>query len=149
MADLVASQLERFTTGLAHHVAGQFANLDFWLAEVTHALAVLDGYRRRFDVISEGQAKWVEAHDTRVPIGGFCPMCAGRCEFYSLEKPGPPTRMFSSDRDDARRRLKDAAYYFVLRYYRMGLLTEAGVRDACAKVGTSVDPTDLRRPRAE
>ncbi len=35
-ATLLASQLERLATAGAHQIAGQFANLEFWLAEAVH-----------------------------------------------------------------------------------------------------------------
>lgn len=147
LADLVASQLEKFTHGYAHHVAGQFANLEFWLAEASHALGVLNGYQGRFEAMAAAQHGWVEAHNTQLYEGGYCRICGGVCEFDVKRTPSPPRRMASSDRDEAIRRLKDAVYYFLLRCFRMGLLDEAGVRTACERVGTSVDRRDLRRKR--
>ena len=44
MAKLVADQLSRFVTLRPHQLAGQAANLDFWLAQVRHALGGIDGY---------------------------------------------------------------------------------------------------------
>lgn len=37
MAGLVAGQLARFVTLNRHQLAGQVANLEFWLAQVRHA----------------------------------------------------------------------------------------------------------------
>ena len=48
MAKLIANQLSRFVTLNRHQLAGQAANLDFWLAQVGHGLAVIDGYGMRF-----------------------------------------------------------------------------------------------------
>ena len=48
LAKLVADQLARFVTLNRHQLAGQVANLDFWLDQVRHGLAVVDGYGRRF-----------------------------------------------------------------------------------------------------
>lgn len=144
-AERVASQLERFTTGYAHHVAGHFANLEFWLSEAAHALEVLRDYPRRFETLCEAQVGWVQAHGTRVFEGGYCNICGGVCEFDEKRTPHRPKRASSAERDAATRRLKDAVYQFVLRCYRMRLLDEAGVRAACDRVSTSVEPGDLER----
>ncbi len=48
LAELVTRQLSRLVTLNQHQLAGQVANLGFWLAQVQHALAVIDGYGVRF-----------------------------------------------------------------------------------------------------
>lgn len=141
-ANAVADQLEKFTTSYVHHLAGQVANLDFWLEEVGHALRVIDGYQRRFTLMRDAQSAWVTAHGT--VVHGYCPICRGACEFGAAAPP-PPTRIASQELDAARRRLKDAAYQFLLRCHRAGLLDEISLRAACARVGTSVDDADLER----
>ncbi len=142
-ADNVASQLERFTTAYAHHVVGQFANLDFWLGEVNHARRAIDDYEVRFNRMVNHQQEWIDSHDTKV--GSFCPQCGGACELEEkLKRPAPPSRFPSSERDQAQSRLKDAAYHFLLRCFRMKLLDEAALRKACDGIGTGVDPTDLK-----
>ena len=141
-ANAVAEQLEKFTTGYAHHVVGQHANLEFWLGEARRALDTLDGYGERFRKMAEAQKSWIEAHDTQV--GEFCPLCGGACDLTpKMQKPRAPSRYRSSELAAATRRLKDAAYYFLLRCYRMSLLDEAELRAACAGLGTSVDLADL------
>ena len=62
-----------------------------------------------------------------------------------MRTPPAPKRVSSSERDKATRRLKDAAYHFVRRCYRMSLLDEDEFRSACERVGTSVDLSDLER----
>jgi hypothetical protein len=109
-AEALAKQFDKFTTSWLHHLVGQFANLDFWLEEASHALKVLDH---------------------------------GACEF-GRETPRPPTRIASRDLDAARRRVKDSTYQLLLRCHRAGLLDEAALRVACARVGTSVDLADLK-----
>lgn len=146
-AELVAQQLEKFTTSYSHHLVSQFANLEFWLDEVRHAVDVIDGYSRRFVTMRDAQREWVEAHGTMVP-SPFCPICRGECEFGGPQKPEPPVRIPSQDLDAARRRVKDAAYKLLLRGHRAGLLDEEAVRAACERVGTSVDPSDLDDARA-
>lgn len=143
-ADKVATQLEKFSTGYAHHVVGQHANLEFWIGEAKHALDALDGYGERFERMASAQKAWVEAHGTRV--GSFCPLCGGACELEEkTAKPPRPTRFPSSERAKATRRLKDAAYHFLRRCYRMRLLDEPEFRTACARLDTSVDLADLKR----
>src|SRR3954471_14676429 len=64
MAKLVAEQLSRFVTLNPHQLAGQVANLDFWLAEVRHALAAIEGYGMRFVRMEAAQEQYVAAHGT-------------------------------------------------------------------------------------
>src|SRR5262245_28135841 len=64
MAKLVADQLSRFVTLNRHQLAGQVANLDFWLAQVRHALAVIEGYGSRFVRMHAAQEQYVTQHGT-------------------------------------------------------------------------------------
>lgn len=143
-ANNVAAQLEKFTTGYAHHVVGQHANLDFWLGEASHALGAIEAYGERFKQMAAAQKEWVEAHGTKV--GSFCDRCGGACELEDkMNAPTRPTRFSSSEGDKTMRRLKDAAYHFARRCFRMNLLDESGFHAACERVGTSVDLADLKR----
>jgi len=143
-AEAVAATLERCTTAYAYQVAGQFANLEFWVGESIHALDALAGYDDRFASMSAAQEAWIGAHN--VVVGSYCPACKGQCEFDpELRPPRPPTRIPAKARDAATRRLKDAVYFFLLRCYRMNLLDEDALRDVCARVGTSVEAPDLVR----
>ena len=141
-ANLISSQLRRFTTGYAHHVVGQFANIDFWLQEVVDAQTTIDRYKYRFINIRDAQKDWVEMHNTR--IFNYCPICRGKCEFGD-EKPLPPKRMSSSELDKVRRALVDAMYYFLVRCYRMGLLNFETLKEKCDYIGTGIDPYDLEK----
>ncbi len=146
-AELLAEQLRRFHHGQAHHLAGQFANLDFWMSEVASALATLDGHNSRFERLRDAQSAWVEAHRTQVPVHGFCGICRGKCEFDDgeMQSPRPPKRLASRERTEARRALVDATYHLLTRFFRMGLLNETELRAHCEKVGTSIDPADIQR----
>lgn len=139
-ANAVASQLERLASGYVHHLVGHFANAEFWLDEVRHALKVLEDYEHRFQVLHAAQTKWIEDHGTLVPDP--CPICGGACEFGPV-KPAPPKRIPARERNGAVQRLRDAAYHFLLRSHRAGFLDREALRDACASVGTSVDLADL------
>ncbi len=146
-AELLTAQLTRFHHGRAHHLAGQFANLGFWMSEVESALATLDGHTARFEQLRDAQIAWVDAHKTKVPVHGFCGICGGKCEFdeSEVQTPRPPKRLATREKTEARRALVDATYYLLTRFFRMGLLDEAALRTNCDRVGTSIDPADLRR----
>lgn len=141
-ADMIAEQLKRFTSGYAHHVVGQFANLDFWWNEVQEALKAIDQYNTRFNRISDAQKTWVENHGT--VVYDYCPYCGGKCAFAD-GKPSAPRRTPSAELTEARRQLIDAAYYFIARCYRLGLLNEAELKQHCDAIGTSIDPADLKK----
>ena len=69
MAKLVADQLSRFVTLRPHQLAGQAANLDFWLAQVRHALSVIDGYGVRFIRLHAAQEQHVTSRRNIQLIG--------------------------------------------------------------------------------
>ncbi len=144
-ATLLAAQLQRFRHGYAHHLAGQFANLDFWMAEVESALAALDGHRGRFANLRDAQTAWIERHQTQVPVHGFCGICGGKCEFDdgSTQRPPRPKETASREKAEARRDLVDATYYLLVRFHRMGLLDDRELDSCCERIGTSIDPADL------
>lgn len=144
-ATLLAGQIQRFRHGYAHHLAGQFSNLDFWMAEVESALAALDGHRGRLEKLREAQADWVESHKTRVPVHGFCGICGGTCEFDDgrTQRPPQPRETASREKAEARRDLVDATYHLLTRFHRMGLLDDGALGVYCERIGTSIDPADL------
>lgn len=141
-ANRISEQLRRFTSGYAHHVAGQFANVDFWLDEVRSAQKTIDQYNVRFHNIRDAQKNWIAAHGT--VVYDYCPMCGGKCEL-SDGSPPPPKRTASSELDETRRQLVDSAYYFLTRCYRMELLNKEELEQKCASIGTSLDPNDLKK----
>jgi hypothetical protein len=143
-ANEVASMLEKFTTSHSYQVAGQFANLKFWISEALHALDALAGYENRFERLSAAQSEWIDAHN--VVVGSYCPMCKGQCEFDpDLKRPAAPTKIPSKERNNSVSRLKDAVYFFLLRCFRMNLIDENSLRDICNRVGTSVEARELVR----
>jgi hypothetical protein len=140
-ANLIAGQLERLATYNAHELAGQLPNLEFWLAEATHALAVIEDYPQRFARLHDAQVRWVDSHGTRVTFG-YCNYCGGPCCSDPV-KPAAPRRISSSEIDAARRAVRDGVYHLLLRLLRAGWIDEARVRAGCDQVGTSVDLNDL------
>lgn len=63
IAGLVAGQLTRFVTLNRHQLAGQVENLNFWLAEVHHALDMIDGYGVRFVRLHAAQERYVATYN--------------------------------------------------------------------------------------
>ena len=139
-ADLIAEQLRKFTGGYAHHIAGIYANIDFWLHEVREATKVIDNYNKRFCKLRDEQQLWVTAHGTEVYH--YCPFCGGKCEF-SNGTPSPPVRTSSSLLKEARKALIDAAYFFLIRCYHLNLLDNTTLKIHCESIGTSIEPSDL------
>src|SRR5262245_62134319 len=127
MAKLVADQLSRFVTLNRHQLAGQVANLDFWLAEVRHALAVIDGYGVRFVRLEAGQEQYVTTHDTKMSV--IDP--AGVTE----RRPPPPRRIPDRELQKARRVLAEAATRFLQRCRHEGLISEQQHSEACRGLG--------------
>ncbi len=142
-ANLVAEQLRKLTSGFAHHVAGQFANIDFWLHEVQASIKTIDEYNKRFNNIREGQKNWVDAHGTIVY--DYCQICGGKCELGNGKPPPPLVRVASNDLKEARKELVDSTYFFLLRCYRMSLLNKKMLETKCEEIGTSIDLSDLEK----
>ena len=141
-ANLISEQLKRFTNGYAHHVTGQFANIDFWLHEVQEAIKTIDEYNKRFNNMRDEQKKWVDSHGTAVY--DYCPICRGKCEFADGH-PSPPVREPFSELSTTRKNLVDSTYLLLLRCYRMGLLNKNTLETKCKEIGTSIDPSDLEK----
>jgi hypothetical protein len=139
MAKLVADQLSRFVTLNRHQLAGQVANLDFWLSQVRNGLEVIDGYGKRFQRLKVAQNKHVVAHHT-TEFELDDPCC-------TQGSPPQPHKVPGRELQDARRALCDAARRFLVRCYHEGFIEQAVVRQVCVDLGLGVDATDLR-PRA-
>src|SRR5262249_33605760 len=45
-----------------HQFAGHMANIDFWIDETRHCLAVIDGYNDRFEKLKWAQAEYERDH---------------------------------------------------------------------------------------
>ncbi len=141
-ANLISKHLRRFTSGYAHHVAGQFANIDFWLHEVQQSIKTIDEYNKRFNNIRDEQKKWVDSHGT--VVCDYCPICGGKCEL-SNGNPSPPVRVSSNELKATRKELVDSTYFFLLRCYRMRLLNKNILEKKCKEIGTSIDPSELEK----
>jgi hypothetical protein len=139
-ASLLARQLAALATRDAHQLAGQVANLEFWLGEARHVLATIDGYPARFRRLRDGQQAWVARHETRDRRP--CPYCGGKpCELAGT--PPPPTRTSSDDLEAARRAVRQGCYRLLLRLHSLALLDEPALEAACDSVGVTLEREDL------
>jgi hypothetical protein len=141
-AALIAEQIERLATQNMHQLAGQFANLDFWISEAVEAIRILDGYPGRFRRLRDAQVGWVTTHGTKV--SGYCAICGGACEF-GPETPEAPRRTPSDELTEAREAVRLAGRRYFLRLYRAHLLDEDAVRRACDDIGVGVETEDFVR----
>lgn len=57
MTEPLITTLEYQTGVQPPELAGYAANVDFWISEVRHRLALIDGYRQRFHLFAEAQAR--------------------------------------------------------------------------------------------
>ncbi len=141
-ANLLADQFRRFKSLHVHHLAGLFANVDFWLHEVEEACRAIDEYNQRFSKLREAQVAWVKGF--AVKEYRHCAICRGRCEFDD-GTPQPPRRTSSQALRAARDALREEARAFVLCCYRAGLMGEPELRAMCARIGTDLEPSELDR----
>lgn len=136
VATLLTNQLSKFITLNRHQLAGQVANLEFWIDEVRHCLGVIDGYPRRFEQLKEAQAKYVAEHGT---IDYLL-----EDEYLTTTSATPPRRVPHSELKEARRLLCDATYRLLIRGFNEGALTELMVRQTCRELGIGIEASDLR-----
>jgi hypothetical protein len=127
MAHLVADQLSRFVTLNRHQLAGQVANLDFWLAEVRHALAVIDGYGVRFVRMHGAQEQYVTGYGTTESVPDV--------DGYTERRASPPRRIADRELQKARRALTEATIKFLERCRREGFVSESELTNALGSLG--------------
>jgi hypothetical protein len=136
VAKLVDAQLARFVTLNRHQLAGQFANLDFWISEVHHALSMIDGYRKRFQQLRAAQTKYAKDHATTV-FALDDPCC-------TQTGPEPPRPIPDADLREARRSLCEITYRFLLRCFHESLIDEKALREICEGLNLGIASDDLR-----
>jgi hypothetical protein len=136
---ILAKTLQKFSTLNPHQLAGQTANLDFWLAEVQHATRVIDEYKARFETMKSAQMDEASKRGTQEwPL-------AYAYEDVIPSSASPPKRIPHTELQAARRELIDSAYRFLLRCHKAGILDETAFLAAVQSAGTSVDPADLSK----
>lgn len=127
VAKLVADQLSRFVTLNRHQLAGQVANLDFWLAQVRHALAVIDGYGVRFVRLHAAQEQYVVVHDTTE--------FTVAADYPTEKRAAPPRRVPDRELQAARRSLLEITSRFLERCRRDEMISEAQSAEARRELG--------------
>jgi hypothetical protein len=128
LAKLVTDQLSRFVTLNRHQLAGQVANLDFWLGEVRHALGVIDGYGVRFVRMHGAQEAYAARHGTKefvLDVDGYTPKVP----------PSPPRRIPDRELQKARKSLTEAVSRLLQRCQRDGLISEQQMSEASRGLG--------------
>jgi hypothetical protein len=135
IANALVATLRMFQSLNRHQFAGNAANVEFWIDEAKHCLDVVDGYRTRFDAIKKAQADYVAKHQT-VTTG------YGDDGYRSI--PPAKSNLSEQERKQIRKDIVAAAYAFVIRAFKEGLIAEKHVRELVARIGASVDPADLR-----
>jgi hypothetical protein len=138
---LLTAQLVKFTTLNRHQLAGQVANLEFWIAEARHCLAVIDGYGQRFERMKAAQQEYVVQHQTKQ----FPPDDPSDPWPQPALPPLPPRRIRDSELKQARDELCDAAYRFLVRSHNDGFIDEASLQRECDRLGVGIERSDLRR----
>ncbi len=128
LAAMVANQLERFVTLRPHQLAGQVANLDFWLLQVRHAVETLEGYGVRYVRMEGTQQGYAAQHGVSVTTLNYDGDPVS-------EPPHPPRRIPDRELQKARRELLAAAERFLNRCRDEGLLSDAEFVRACQNVG--------------
>src|SRR5262245_2446149 len=108
IADILANQLERLSTFNPHQLAGQIANLDFWLNEVRHAQDIIDSYRNRFERMKATEKQFISDHGTKVVYPEVS---------MGLTTPVLPRRVPDDELQSSRHRLCEAFYQFLIRAY--------------------------------
>ncbi len=136
IAQALIDQLNSFATLGRYQLVGHLAILDFWLAEVRHALDLVDNYKPRFEKVRAAQKRYVAERETIR---------------FDIDDPSsiqgtvvPPLRMPTAELRDARAHLCDALYRFLLRCYHEGVLDEVLLRDTCQSLEIRVDAADLQ-----
>jgi hypothetical protein len=131
LARLVSGQLSRLATLNRHQLAGQAANLDFWVGQARHALEALDGYGARFVRMHAAQEQHVSAHGTtEYALGVDCP---------TARRAAPPRRVPDRELREARQALVEAAYRFLARCRKEGLVSLAQLAAARETLGVGSD----------
>jgi hypothetical protein len=100
-----------------NQLAGHAANLDFWVSEAKHCLAVTDGYQDRFGRLRAGQAEYEKQHNTRPNAS--------------------PIRRGTKDqaRQELRQSVSKAIERFLSRCSREHLLSERSLEAAFSELG--------------
>ena len=117
----LTATLNHSVTLPVHQLSGHCANIDFWLSEVRHRLAVIDGYRDRFQRMKDAQDTYQRQHTS-----------------FS----GGPLKRSTKDheRNQVRRNLVAAIERFLVRCQKDGLIDNSQFEASFESLGLSVPP---------
>lgn len=143
-ANLITKKLRMFTDSNTYIVAGQFANIDFWIEETISSIRAIDEHNVRFEKMYEAQKNWIEEKNVKEP--NYCHICNGICELTAqhYKKPELPKQRAKNEKKESKKELVDSAYYFLVRCFKIGLLNKEDLKNYCNQIGTNIDPDDLR-----
>lgn len=125
LSKLVTNQLLRFVTLNPDQLAGQVENLDFWMGQVRHALAGIDGYGIRFVKLEAAQQRYNSARqNTDIEYGQA-----------NVKQPStrPLYRIPDNKLRQARRELVEATQKFLDRCLAERLITRSAVSAVMAE----------------
>jgi hypothetical protein len=126
--DLAASLAQVLNRGAAlapHRVAGYAANAEFWLGEIEHCFAVLDGFEKRFYAMRRATTAYVTDH----------PINPGRSDAYT----GTTNNIKDSELKEARAAVARAARAFFRRCEKLQLLSNELLARADRLVNLELD----------
>jgi hypothetical protein len=137
LATALTHELTKFGSYRRYQLAGHVANLDFWLAEARHVLAVIDGYPARLDRHSEAHTQYVLEHkvvefDPKDPSGVNLGLTL-------------PKRTSEAELRRSRDELCTALYRFLVRCCNKGFIDEDLLRRECKSFGIGVVDSDLKK----
>ncbi len=136
IARILTDQLAKFVTLNRHQLAGQVANLDFWLDEVRHAIHVIDDYGPRFEPSRTLSSSTPRSTGLRNSIS----------ETRATRNSQPHRRGGFCTPTSTRRDVPSAtdAYRFLVRCFNEGFITESVLREACGSLEIGIEARDLR-----
>lgn len=140
---ILSAQLGKFVTSNRHQLAGQAANIAFWLDEVRHCLTVIDGYPARFQRLQTAQEAHVTAHAT-VEFRRSLDLKSPDLDDEDLQRPKKLQPVNDKQLRQARQKLCDAAYGFLVRCCNEGFIDEPELRAACNSLAIGVEASDIR-----
>ncbi|QDU58574.1 hypothetical protein [Aeoliella mucimassa] len=146
LADEVAATLGKQLTMNRFQLAGQFANIDFWVDEVKHVLSVIDGYSARLALLESAQQEYIDKHD--VDITDERPYSAGSQNNWGGGEQVPRSELDRYRVDPEllkakRQKVADAFYYVLRRYYKEGILTGQAAKDLLTNCQLNWKPDDF------
>lgn len=146
IANSVVKTVGKFASLNAYQLAGHIANLEFWRSQVSHALAVIDGYDRRQHERVHAQRRYIGQHDTRI---FNAQEMRNHREFpddpaEDLRSATPDQHAIPKDELQAKRReVADAFYHFVRRCNSEGLISKEAAKMVLDSCGIGMEPGDF------